>query len=219
MVSKIRLAATLLAAGIASLAAERSAAAFHVYVNGVLVDGIVNQSFSNCAVTIDGEGNIRIEAPGYRIQVVQPSPPAQSPPAASPAASPPPPPPAAAPQGALTKRYWMITEQSAQGATQYNIDVFINGAFYRRLRNDEEQVIEDITNRLRPGPNTLLLVAEKDFTGSRRSTSPSHSFRVTVGEGIESQGTVLIQLPLIRFGRTAAEVESPVRQEFTVNTR
>jgi hypothetical protein len=43
-----------------------------VYVNGVECTGIVSARFEGATVSFDEQGNIRIDAPGYRVQVIQP---------------------------------------------------------------------------------------------------------------------------------------------------
>ena len=39
------------------------ALALDVYLNGVRITGVRNQSFENATVELDGEGNVRIKAP------------------------------------------------------------------------------------------------------------------------------------------------------------
>ena len=58
-------------ASVAVLAAA-PAQAQKVYVNGVDVTGVVNLRFESATVTIDEQGNVRIEAPGYTVRVVEP---------------------------------------------------------------------------------------------------------------------------------------------------
>lgn len=60
-----------------------------VYLNGVNIDGVTGQKFEKCTVRIDDNGNVFIDAPGYRAQVVQGAPaPAPTPPAPAPQAAP-----------------------------------------------------------------------------------------------------------------------------------
>jgi hypothetical protein len=102
--------------------------------------------------------------------------------------------------------------------TGYDIDLYINSQWVRKLRNGEEQVITEVTRYLQPGANTVLLMARKVAADTRRSESPQHVFKVILGEGNEGGGTVMIDNPLIRFQRTAAEAED-VSEEFTLSTR
>jgi hypothetical protein len=200
-----------------------------VFLNGVRIDGMTNQTFDKVSsVRLDEQGNVHILAPGYTVKTVPapapaapapvPPAPAPTPPAvAAPAPAPTPPAVATAPER-LTRRYWLVTEQSASGKTEYDIDLFINSAWVRKLRNGEEQVITELTRSLRPGKNTVRLMASKVLTGPRRSQSAEHVFRVIIGEGNEGGGRVMIEKPLIRFERTAAQTEDAT-EEFTLTTR
>jgi hypothetical protein len=215
-----------------------SALAGSVYLNGVLIDGVTNQTFAKVtSVRIDAQGNVHIDAPAYAVKVVDsptsvpaptpvatPTPvpaPVQTPtPAATatPAPAPAPVAPADTAPARITRRYWLATEQSVPGMSDYDIDLYINSKWVRKLRNGEEQVIAEVTRYLQPGNNTVLLMARKVAAGSRRSESPQHMFKVIIGEGNEGGGTVMIDNPLIRFQRTAAEAED-VSEEFTLSTR
>ena len=118
----------------------------------------------------------------------------------------------------ITRRYWLVTEQSSVGMSEYDIDLYVNSRWVRKLRNGEEQVISEVTRELQPGKNTVLMIARKVAGGSRRSESPQHVFKVIIGEGNEGGGNVMIDNPLIRFQRTAAETED-LSEEFTLITR
>ncbi|HZI04061.1 MAG TPA: hypothetical protein VEZ71_08570 [Archangium sp.] len=217
-----------------------SALAGSVFLNGVRIDGVTNQKFEKVAsVRIDDQGNVYIDAPAYAVKLVN-APPAPAPAVAAPAPVPPPAPapapvaPAPAPAVAaapapapvpvdtaparITRRYWLVTEQSAVGMSEYDIDLYVNSRWVRKLRNGEDQVISEITRELQPGKNTVLMIAHKVAGGSRRSESPQHVFKVIIGEGNEGGGNVMIDNPLIRFQRTAAETED-LSEEFTLTTR
>jgi len=199
-----------------------------VFLNGVRIDGLTNQTFEKVSsVRIDEQGNVHIQAPGYSVKmtpasvpapapVVPPAPPAPVPaPVATPA---PVPAPVASAPARITKRYWLVTEQSVTGMSEFDIDLFINSVWVRKLRNGEEQVITELTRYLKPGKNTLLFMAHKVASRPRRSESAQHVFKVIIGEGNEGGGKVMIDSPLIRFQRTAAEAED-VSEEFSLITR
>ncbi|QDE89981.1 hypothetical protein BHS06_13975 [Myxococcus xanthus] len=222
----------------AALAAALALAPFgahagSVFLNGVKIDGVTNQKFEKATVRIDEAGNVHIDAPGYAARVTAvtpPAPPAASPqvpaPAtpgpAAPAANAPPAaqqaPGAPSPPGRLTQRYWLVTEQTVPGMTGYDIDVFINSTWLRKLRGNEDQVVVDITRNLRPGANKVTFIARKGNPGDARSSSPAHVFRVIIGEGNEGGGNVMIDNPILRFQKTAADTQDAT-QEFTLTTR
>lgn len=225
--------------------APTGALAGSVYLNGVKIDGVTNQKFEKATVRIDEAGNVFIDAPGYAARVTAVTPPApqtQAPvaapvagapaapvagaPAAAPVAGAPAAPVAGAPVGApapmvpgrITQRYFLVTEQTVPGMTEYDIDVFVNSKWLRKLRGNEDQVVTDITRNLLPGANNVTLIARKAASGTRRSNSPNHVFRVIIGEGNEGGGNVMIDNPLIRFQTTAADSQD-VTKEFTLTTR
>ena len=194
-----------------------SALAGSVFLNGVRIDGVTNQKFEKVSsVRIDEKGNVHIDAPAYAVKVVNaPSAPAPAPAVAAPA---PAPAPVDTAPARITRRYWLVTEQSAVGMSEYDIDLYVNSRWVRKLRNGEEQVISEVTRELQPGKNTVLMIARKVAGSSRRSESPQHVFKVIIGEGNEGGGNVMIDNPLIRFQRTAAETED-LSEEFTLITR
>lgn len=214
---------------IAALMVPASALAGSVYLNGVRIDGVTNQKFEKATVRIDEKGDVHIEAAGYAVRVVSPPAPATPAPAAAPAAA------AAAPAAApapaatpapaapeapptLTQRYWLVTEQASPGMAEYDIDLYINSKWVRKLRSNEEQVIAEVTRHLQPGKNTILLTAHKVAAGSRKSYSPQHYFKVIIGEGNVGGDNVMIDNPIVRFQRTAADTQD-VSEEFTLTTR
>ncbi|AKJ04920.1 hypothetical protein ATI61_10114 [Archangium gephyra] len=163
-------------------------------------------------------------APAPAPAPVAPAAPAPAPAVAAPAPAPavaapaPAPAPVATAPARITRRYWLVTEQSAVGMSEYDIDLYVNSRWVRKLRNGEDQVIAEITRELQPGKNTVLLMAHKVASSSRRSESPQHVFKVIIGEGNEGGGNVMIDNPLIRFQRTAAETDNQT-EEFTLTTR
>ena len=48
--------------------AGTSVLAGSIYLNGTRIDGVTNQKFEKCTVTIDDKGDIYISAPGYAVQ-------------------------------------------------------------------------------------------------------------------------------------------------------
>jgi hypothetical protein len=206
-----------------------TALAASVFLNGVPIDGLTNQTFDKVtSVRLDEQGNVHIQAPAYAVKTT-PTAAAPLAPAAPPAAAPPAPvaasaaaptlPAEATGPARLTRRYWLVTEQTARGLSGYDIDLFINSTWVRTLRNGEEQVILELTRYLVPGRNTLRFMAHKVAAGARRSEAgPQHVFGVIVGEGNEGGGRVMIDSPLLRFQRTGAQTQD-VSEEFPLITR
>ena len=201
----------------AALLAPVAASAKAVYLNDVRIDnvqGIRNLKLEKATVRIDDKGDIYIDAPGYQIKIVE--------------------------QGAggsggqsatttvvgdenvadakLTRRYFLVTEQTAPGLTDYDIDVYVNSKWIRKLKSTDEQAYVEITRNLVPGRNVVLLNARKVGSGARKSYSPEHVFRVLIGEGNVGGSHVMIDRTVVDFKRTAADQEN-VSKEFSFVTR
>lgn len=171
-----------------------------IYLNGVNIDGVRNQSFEKCKTArIDENGDVRLECPGYQIE----------------------PPKTPTPGGAatsLTKHYWMVSEGQDSAAAQYDVDVFVNSKWVRKIKAGDPQVAVDITRFIKPGPNTIRCSAVKHAEGGRKSQEPGRFLKITVGEGEQGPNTVTIDNPLVECKRTAAETGN-VNQEFTFQGR
>lgn len=199
-----RLATGLVAAFLAATVALPSVGFAAVYLNGIKIDGVTNQRIERATVRIDDRGDVHIDAPGYEAKVVQGE------------ATPPPAPNAPA---TLTRRYWLVTEQSVPGMTDYDIDVYVNAKWIRKLRSADEQLVTEITQQLVPGKNSVVLVARKRVTkGGRPSRSADHFFRVIIGEGDAGGDRVMIDNPIVDFRRTAAD-QGDVTKDFAFTTR
>ena len=180
-----------------------SVGAVEVYVNDVNVEGLTNQSFEKVTVRLDEKGNVHIDAPGYTVKRVTMAAPKETQAA-----------------GTITQKYFLVTEQTSPGATEYDIDVFINGRLLRTLGSSEPQLVTEVTRELKPGKNSIILQARKEPESKERprSTAKTNVFRVIIGEGGARNDQVVLDKQLITFTRTAAETND-VTQEFTITTR
>jgi hypothetical protein len=151
-------------------------------------------------VKIDSEGNIHIEAPGYRAIPLKDS---EAKSRVSKSSS------------KLTKVYWLVTEGKDPSKTHYDIDVFINSVWVRRLRSSDPQVIMDISKYVKRGTNVVNFVAKKRKGGDFSADS---YFRVVIGEGKERKGNVFIDNPLVIYRKSAKEREDS-RDEFRFQGR
>jgi hypothetical protein len=186
-----------------------------VFLNGVNIDGVRGQSFEKCrSVRLDEKGNVHLDCPGYQVEVpgtagavrqaVSPTPPPTIPVVAASVALP-----------SVTKHYFLVTEQADGAAAQYDVDVYVNSKWVRKVRSGDEQIVLDITRFLSPGPNKLLFAATKRAP----KPGPATSFvKLIVGEGESSGSQVLIDNPLLECKRTGAEIDN-VNEEFTLQAR
>ncbi len=183
-----------------------------VYLNGVNIDGLRSQKFEKCkAVRIDDRGDVHLECPGYQVENQAAAAPALAPGTPAPLLP-------AAVAAAMTRRYWLVSEEKDGALAQYEVDVFVNSRFVRKIRAGESQVVLEITRHLHPGANKVLFAAAKRVEAGRQSVSAASFLKLVVGEGNEVGNTVTIDNPLIESKRTAAETDN-VNEEFTIQGR
>lgn len=162
-----------------------------VYLNGVKVNGMANQSFKDAKVSFDAQGNVRIEVEGVSIQRQDVGPQGQ----------------VAAVTPQVAQAYWLISSKSVPGMTQYDMDIHINGQFVVRTRSDDkDQLVMDISKYLMPGANKIQITAIKNLGAGRKSFSPEHTFGLVVGLGSKRGNALMIDKQLVSYQRTAADV-------------
>jgi hypothetical protein len=189
-----------------ALVAPSAASAGSIYLNNVKIDGVTNTKFEKATVRIDEKGNVFIDAPGYQVKSVEGAAAGSTGTASTGPAS-------------LTRRYWLVTEQSVPGMTEFDIDVYVNAKWIRKLKNNDDQIVAELTKHLVPGTNKILLTAHKNPMGqTRKSFAADHVYRVIIGEGNVGGDNVMIDNPIVKFERTAAEAND-VSQEFVLTTR
>lgn len=179
-----------------------------VYVNGVNVDGLKNQTFRGAEVTIDAKGNIHITAPGYNIQVTGGSRSRVPPPPAVPMTS-------SVPAGPVTAgtvagglvapgRWWLATDDA--GTLGHAVTVYVNGTRVHASASGEGNALRDIGPFMRPGNNTVRVESTTD-------SRSSGSLMVLVSTGENRVGTVVLDTPRVRYGTGAAGAMS---REYTI---
>lgn len=202
----------LFLAQVLALLAPAQASAGSVYLNGVNIDGVYNQTFKNATVVIDAKGDVFISAEGYQVQRVN-APPANLPPNAKVEDTS-----KAVPQSGGTKRYYLVTYRSEQGDAQYEVDVFINSIWVVKVKSTDAQLVKDVTDKLTPGKNKVLFMARKKIDGGRKFYGPNVFVKTIIGEGNEGKGHVMIEYPLLDYTRTAEDLEDRT-DEFTINIK
>jgi hypothetical protein len=171
-----------------------SAASAGVYLNGVNIDGITGQTFENCTVTIDDKGNVLIVAKGYEVQGAPTKPASTTEPAA--------------PVEPVTRHYFLVSEQSVVGLAQYDIDVYVNAKWVKRVAANDQQVLLEISKFLHKGRNVIHFTATKNTKEPRKSTSDKHFVKVHIGDGNIGGNNVMLENSLIEYVRTAAETQT-----------
>ena len=156
-----------------------SVSARSVYLNGYDISDIRNKTFEKAKVTIDQDGNIRIEAQQYDVKIV--------PPKTAPLSDP------GGPNAALSQKYYLVTKPSKGGRAQYDFIVSVNGKDRRLIKSGASQVIVEISAWLKKGENEIVFKAKKDIAGGRKSFSSDDKATVLVGVGKEENKIVKIQ--------------------------
>lgn len=175
-----------------------------VYINGVNMKNVelTNQVFKGCTVTIDDKGNIHIKAPGVVIQTSED-----------------------ADKKTRTKvededvdgEFYLVSFTNRPGATQYDIEVFINGKFVRRIRSTTKQVSMKISHLLKKGKNEIMFVSRKNYGGKDRVSESSMDYmRVVLGKGVETKGRLIIRTSEAEVKRTAEETREKIIEKQTI---
>jgi len=154
-----------------------TASARSVYLNGFDISDVRNQSFDKAKVTIDKDGNIRIDAPQYDVKVVPPSKTLSDP---------------GGPNPALRKKYYLATQPSKRGKVQFDFVIKVNGKERRLVKIDGPQLILEISAWLKKGRNDVVITAKKNLEGGRKSYSAEDKASLLVGVGHEDAKIVKI---------------------------
>lgn len=183
------------------VAAPRPAAAVDIFFNGVKVTGLRNQSFPSCSVKFDKAGNIHVTAKGYSVQRVTQADAVKSKAAKvvgkAPAASPTP----------LKYKYFLVSAGQSPKASNWDVDVFINGKWVQKMRGGDDQLVVDVSRHLRAGRNQVMFAAVKNYAGKGRLSSSSKVYlRVLLGRGTRGGGTVSIEHTIADFRARADQV-------------
>jgi hypothetical protein len=189
------------------------AQARRVFLNGVNLNSLDLPAITlkGCDVHVDSKGNIHITAKGYKIQVAGKDPARRSATTSSSFKT----------MGSARGRYYLVSFFNKKSATQYDIEVFINGKMIRRIRARNDQVAIEITRHIKRGKkNEIIFVSRKSY-GSRGRTSASAMdyFRVVIGSGFESRGQIVLKHSLLETRRTAAQTKAVYTEKHRVILR
>lgn len=193
---RTRNALAAMAAATCLVAAAPMAHAVSIFVNGTQVDGaLADYTMEKCTAKFDGQGDLYLNCPGYNLSLEDPTLAAQAPtgaPAQSGTAVP------ASTDGLKDKapvqqtiaprpmgKYVLFTSQNEQhiGEAGFDVDVFINGVLAVRVKNDDIQVVEDLTSKMKKGDNTVTFVARKVATVRTAGPSPDAFIEIQISEG------------------------------------
>jgi len=176
--------------------AAASALAADVILNGKKITGMSNVDFGKVHVRLDAAGNVRIDAPEFKVQEVAPPGTKSSPP---PKAAEPTPPPNPA---GLQKQYFVVTEGSQPGGTGYDVKLMINNKYIKTLPDTIPQHVVELNEFLKKGANSISFLAKRE---GRSAKSADATFDLMIGIGDASGGQLSIEQVLHEFKLTAAD--------------
>ncbi len=168
-----------------------------VFLNGVNISAVRNQTFKKVSVSLDKHGNVYIDAPGYKVEVVDPEQVGE--PAATSSRK-------GGPNPLLTKRYYLVTQPSPGGRAQYNFVVSVNGDKYKTIKAGSPQVIEEISALLHKGENEIIIKGTKNLSSGRKSSSPMDEASIILGIGHEDG-------KIVKIDKVKAKVKANASQD------
>jgi hypothetical protein len=150
------------------------ALAVEIYLNGVKVTGALKgQTFENAKVSIDAAGDVRIDAPGYKVELE------------------------GAAQAAATLqpgKYWLFFE--AQMMKQYRTEVSVNGKTVLTIPPESPQYIFDIGKHATQGANKVQLTFYPVPGASKIAGADAVS--ILIGEGKQGADGTLTMSKVIQ---------------------
>ena len=180
-----------------------------VFLNGVDITSVRSQTFKDATVTIDSNGDIRISAPGYKVELSEPSRSGISRGARYGKGG---------PNASLLKRYYLVTEPSINGRAQYDLIISVNGVEQKIIKAGSNQVIMEISAWLHKGDNEIVLTAKKNLAGGRKSSASSDRIKMLVGTGHEEGKMVKIDSVKAKLKADASNL-SNVNKHFVLIAR
>lgn len=178
-----------------------------VYINGVRVDALPVTELKGVNIRFDAAGNIWVDAPGYKVQVMESasvaSPGVTSSAMTSSTTA------ATAPNYAVSPgTWWLVTEDN--GSYGHTVEISVNGMVVRRVRSGEPQLILDLAPYLRIGDNQVVLTA---LAGGQPGGGV---LNIYVGKGSNQNGTIRIDSPVVRYTRRSSDSPEGGTRPYTV---
>jgi hypothetical protein len=194
---------------VALLAIAPAAMARKVFLNGVDITGLKNKTFKNATVHIDENGDIHLNAPGYKVQVVD------SDPGSQPATE-------ADPEGGanplLRMRLFLATNPSPGGRAQYDLNVTVNGVVRKVIEAGSPAVVMEVSSWFKKGANTVTVTATKDTAGGRKSVSSADELQLLIGFGDDTGKKVQMKQSDIKVNfKCNASQTSTLKQTYSIN--
>ncbi|MEL6344258.1 MAG: hypothetical protein AAFV53_14160 [Myxococcota bacterium] len=166
-------------------------AAGKLYINGIEVppQAILGKEFVEVNMKVDENGDIRIDAPRYKIAVSNP-------------------------EGQVEQDpiedgvYWLVTQDN--NSSGHKIEVLVNDQRTKLISSGDEQVILDLAPYLKRGRNNVVINA---LPGSAPGGG---DLMIYMGKGSNDSGTVVMKKPDVVYARRASDSPSGGSRSFTI---
>jgi hypothetical protein len=141
-----------------------------LYINGVRVDGISNLKLQNVDVEIDAQGDVRVTAKGYVVNVGETKTRTATTTTTTTTTT-------TAPGKLQPTRYYLTMAQN--GDPQWDVDVYVNGQYVRRFAAGPAPAPVEVSRFIKAGDNSLRFHAVKQ-EGAIRSLQPGDLLQLTL---------------------------------------
>jgi hypothetical protein len=150
-----------------------------VYFNGVRVDprSLKNNTFTSVNVAVDANGDIRIDAPRYQIEVQATGEAEEAP--------------------VEPGRYWLVVQDDSSAG--HTIDIIINERIAKTVTSGGGQVVLDLAPFLKKGKNDVRISAQPGPVPS------GGDLTIYLGQGSNESGTMSLRRPEIAYSRGASD--------------
>ncbi|MBU49234.1 MAG: hypothetical protein CL920_11105 [Deltaproteobacteria bacterium] len=163
----------------------------NIYLNGVRINGITNQTFTNVKVKVDAKGDVYIYGSQYKVQkkgAKTPPPPPTTPTKTGTVAKKVTPPVTLLPRP--SKKYVAVVQRSGTKASGYSLKIIVNGKVARKVSLLAPQDVFDLTPYVKKGVNKVAIEAYKEST-------TGGTISLMFGIGKFEGGRVFIQKPYV----------------------
>ena len=191
----------------ALVAAAPAVMAATVYLNGVDISGVRNQTFKESTVFIDNNGDIHINSSKYKVEMVDDG----SEPSGTTATEV-----EAGANPRLSSRYFLATKPSKDGRAQYDLIVKVNGIERKLIKSGSPTIITEISAWFVKGENKVEIIAKKNPVGGRKSVSSADKLEILIGAGHEEGSIIKMDLVHISFKCDASQI-TKIKKSYTIN--
>lgn len=172
---------TLLTLALSASMLSTPAEAGKVFINDVRADSLRNTEMKGVDVTIDENGDVRIIAPQYNIEVIGETPEEKA---------------DSGERGVEKGVWWLVTEDNKSSGHQ--IDVYIDGAKIKTIKSGGAQVILDLGPYLMRGSNKVSFISKGGEVGGG-------VLKVYIGRATNSSGTLNMDTPQVEYSRRSED--------------